>query len=348
MKGGTLAADVKRTSVLRRVPPLGSLRFRRLPAVEGDVCAFALPADAAPLIVEACSGRAMTLAPGDVFLGTPAHRESTRWVVGDIPAGGLVPGRTYWMLADSGLVGALIGDSPREKIHLGQVKYLGAVSGGDAVSNGDGRTLNIRQFAARVDGGFADHGAPVILLLGTSAEVGKTTAGIAVLRALRKRKPRTVVALKATGTSSLTELNTYLDFGAARAFDCVDVGLPTTYPSGRKGIARPFDQALENCLSLPAEAVLVECGGDMLGANVPVFLERLKRRRPRPKIILAAADAFGALGAKRMLAEMGLKVTLITGPCTDTPTLKRRVEDLCGVPATNATRDEIEDGVLLS
>src|SRR5215211_61266 len=342
MKGVTLAADVKKTSVLRRLPPFTSLRYRKVPAAEGDACTFALPPDAAPLIVEACSGRAMTLAPGDAFLGTPAYRESTRWVVGDIPAGGLAPGRTYWMLADSGLVGALIGDSPREKIHLGQIKYLGAVS------DGDGRTLNIRQFAARVDGDFADHGAPVILLLGTSAEVGKTTAGIAVLRALRKRRFRTVVALKATGTSSLTELNTYLDFGATRAFDCVDVGLPTTYPSGRKGIARPFDQALDNCLSLAADAVLVECGGDMLGANVPVFLERLKRRRSRPKIILAAADAFGALGAKRMLKEMGLAVTLITGPCTDTPTLKRRVEDLCGVPAMNATREEIHHDLISS
>jgi hypothetical protein len=342
MKGVTLAADVKKTSVLRRLPPFAPLRYRRVPAAEGDVCAFALLADASPLIVEACSGRAMTLAPGDVFLATPAYRESTRWVVGDIPAGGLVPGRTYWMLADSGLVGALIGDSPREKIHLGEVKYLGAVSGDD------GRTLNIHRFAARVDGDFADHGAPVILLLGTSAEIGKTTAGIAVLRALRKHRRRTVVALKATGTSSLTELNTYRDFGATHAFDCVDVGLPTTYPSGRKGIARRFDQALDNCLSLPADAVLVECGGDILGANVPVFLERLKRRRPRPKIILAAADAFGALGAKRMLEENGLSVTLITGPCTDTPTLKRRVQDLCGVPARNATREEIPDGVIAS
>jgi hypothetical protein len=313
-----------------------------VPAVEGDVCAFALLPDAAPLIVEACTGRAMTLAPGDVFLATPAYRESTRWVVGDIPAGGLRPGRMYWMLADSGLVGALIGDSPREKIHLGQIKCLGAVCGNN------GQTLNIHQFAARVDGGFSDHGAPVILLLGTSAEVGKTTAGIAVLRALRKRRFRTIVALKATGTSSLTELNTYRDFGATHAFDCVDVGLPTTYPSGRKGIARSFDQALENCLSLAADAVVVECGGDLLGANVPVFIERLKRRRPRPSIILAAADAFGALGAKRMLEEMGLAVALITGPCTDTPTLKRRVQELCGVPARNATREEIHGGLILS
>src|SRR5919199_2567281 len=161
MKGVPLAADVKRTSVLRRLPPFTSLRYRKVHAVEGDVCAFALPADASPLIVEACSGRAMTLAPGDMFLGTPAHRESTRWVVGKIPAGGLVPGGIYWMLADSGLVGELIGDSPREKIHLGQVKYLGAVADGDATAGLDAPTLNIGQFAACRNGDAADREAPV-------------------------------------------------------------------------------------------------------------------------------------------------------------------------------------------
>jgi hypothetical protein len=346
MKGVPLAAEVKKTSVLRRLPPFTSPRYRKVTALEGDVCAFALPPDASPLIVEACSGRAMTLAPGDVFLGTPAHRESTRWVVGEIPVGGLVPGRMYWMLADSGLMGALIGDSPREKIHLGQVKYLGAVADGHSNRGNDERTLNIHQFAARVGRNAADHQAPVILLLGTSAEVGKTTAGIAVLRALRNGGARTVVALKATGTSSLTEINTYRDFGAAHVFDCVDVGLPSTYPSGRKDIARSFDHALNNCLSIAADAVVVECGGDIFGANVPVFLARLKRRRARPKIILAAADAFGALGAIRMLKKMGLVVTMITGPCTDTPTLQRRVQDLCGVPAVNATREEIHEGLI--
>ena len=75
----------------------------------------------------------------------------------------------------------------------------------------------------------------------------------------------------------------------------------------------------------------------MLGANVPVFLKRLKRRRSRPKVILAAADALGALGATRMLKEMGLTTSLITGPCTDTHALRRRTEDLCRIPALNMT-----------
>jgi hypothetical protein len=328
-----LSGDTKRASALRRVPEGLAVRVAEQCGLEGDVCAFALASGAAPLSAEAVTGRAMTIAPGDVFLGTPGHRESTRWVVGSVPEGGLVPGNEYWVLADCGAVGAFIGDSPREKGHLGRVTFLGVAR------DAGGAGLNIRQFAVGIaPGGAVDQGAPVFLVVGTSSEVGKTTAAVNVLRALRKSGRQLVVALKATGTSSLTELHSYQDFGAAPCFDCVDFGLPTTYPSGRPDIGDVFEAALDACLSAVADAVVVECGGDVLGANVPVFLSALGRRRPDAKVILVASDALAALGAKSVLGEMGLAVTLVTGPCTDTPTIQQRTQDLCGLPAMNLAR----------
>ena len=84
----------------------------------------------------------------------------------------------------------------------------------------------------------------------------------------------------------------------------------------------------------------------MLGANVPVFLDCLKRRRPDAKVILVAADAPGALGGQRLLQDMGLSPTLIAGPCTDTPTLQQRTEAVCGVPAINLSRDVDHDALV--
>src|SRR5690349_5004504 len=121
MNGRTLPADAKRTSVLRRVPVLDAGRYFVVPGFEGDVCAFQMTPEASPIVVEAASGRPMELVPGDIFLATPGYRESTRWVVGGIPQGGLVPGSNYWVLAQSGVIGELIGDSPRQKGHLGRV-----------------------------------------------------------------------------------------------------------------------------------------------------------------------------------------------------------------------------------
>ena len=201
------------------------------------------------------------------------------------------------------------------------------------------QNLNIRDFAVGSDPGKSDRTALLYVVLGTSAEVGKTTAGIAIIRSLLQSGLRTVVVLKATGTSSISELLAYRDFGATHAFDCVDFGLPTTYPSGRAGMEDVFDRALDFCFSMAAEAVVIECGGDFLGANVPVFLQRLRSRRPDGKIILAAADALGALGGKLTLHDMGFSVDLITGLCTDTPTLRQRTEKICGLPAINMARE---------
>jgi hypothetical protein len=333
MNAVTLPSDAKRTSVLRRLPPLDSEYCVAVAGLEGDVCAFELPAEASPIVVEDVSGRSLMVAPGDIFLATPGHRESTRWVVGGIPAGGLVPGENYWVLAQAGIIGDLVGDSPGTKGHLGQVKYLGAVR-----MRGD-QNLNIRDFAVGSASGSADKAALLYVVLGTSAEVGKTTAGIGIIRSLLQSGHRTIVTLKATGTSSISELLAYRDFGTAHAFDCVDFGLPTTYPSGRAGMEDMFDRAIDFCLCMPADAVIVECGGDFLGANVPVFLQRLKRRRSNGKFILAAADALGALGGKLVLHDMGFSVDLITGLCTDTPTLRQRTENLCGIPAINMARE---------
>ena len=56
-------------------------------------------------------------------------------------------------------------------------------------------------------------------------------------------------------------------------------------------------------------------------------------------MVLAAPDAAAALGAKAVLNDMGLSITVITGPCTDTPTLKERTEALCGIPAVNMAEE---------
>ena len=332
MKAGSLPADVKRTSALRRVPPLHEIRLQPDCAGEGDVCAFELPSEGSPITVESPTGRMMAVVPGDIFLATPGYLETRRMAVGSIPAGGLVPGSEYWVLSYSGVVGELIScHSASELGHLGRVRYLGAVRGNR------GGPLNIRQFAV-TDAGGTDLNAPVYLILGTSSEVGKSTAGGALVRALRMQGHATVVALKATGLPAIAEIAHYQDFGASQAFDCIDFGLPTTFPPGRRGIDDFLGNMLDFCFSLPADAVVVECAGDPVSANAPELLACLKARRSELRITLAAADALGAMGAKHALAEIGLKISLITGPCTDTPVLRLRTEALCGIPAINLAR----------
>lgn len=329
MTAETLPAACKQLSVLRRVGALRGHHWVAVPGMEGFAGVFRFPRDAEPIMVEAVCGRSMTLVPGDIFLASPGYRESVRWVVGGVPEDGLSPGGDYWILAESGVIGELHGDSPATRGRLGRATYLGSVL------RADGQPLRLKDFIARPAGGARDNGAPVHLVLGTSVEVGKTTAGLTLLRTLRERGYDEVVVLKATGTTSMAEADVYRDFGAARVFDCVDFGVPTTFPCGRPDASEIFTTALDLCLSQRADAVLIECGGDFMGTCVPEFLQCLLPRRPAPTTVLAAADVSGALGAKNALAAMGITVGLIVGPCTDTQTSRQRVEAVCGIPARN-------------
>ena len=194
--------------------------------------------------------------------------------------------------------------------------------------------MNIRQFAHAALTVDVDHGAPVFLVtrhvVGGRQDDRRDQRPACAARSGRTR----VVALKATGTSSVTELHSYAGFrrgamsrfGRFRPADHISV-------RPRSGSDDHFDTMLDMCLAIAADAVLIECGGDILGANVPSFLTRLATRRPDVRVILAASDSLAALGAKSVLADMGLAVTLITGPCTDTPTIQQRTRDLCGIPA---------------
>jgi hypothetical protein len=82
MPGGNVPANVKITSVLRRVSLGRPLHYVNAPALEGNVCAFQLAAKSPPILLESVSGRMQTVVAGDVFLGTPGARESNIVLVG--------------------------------------------------------------------------------------------------------------------------------------------------------------------------------------------------------------------------------------------------------------------------
>ena len=302
--GNALPSGYKQLSALRRIEQFDRLSWQAVPGVEGCVGVFRFPPDAEPVILEAVTGRSMTIIGNDIFLATPGHRESVRWTVGGVPASGLLPGQDYWILSESGVVGQLFDQSKEFKSYLGKAQYLGAVAGPD------GRTVLLKDYAIPFAPGTPDAQAPVYLVLGTSVDVGKTTAGLTLVRTLLSQGHQHVTVLKATGTTCVTE--------AAMYRDCIDFGLPTTFPSARPDAADYSAHALDVCLSRPADAVVIECGGDFMGTCVPEFLQTLRPRRSRYTTILAAADVSGAIGAKQILQAMGISLNLITGPCTDT------------------------------
>ena len=106
---------------------------------------------------------------------------------------------------------------------------------------------------------------PVILLVGTSMSAGKTTSARAIVRLL-KEDGLAVIGAKPTGAGRYRDILAMQDAGAARIFDFVDAGLPSTVvPEGE------YRKALRNLLSRVAEAEVDEVVAEV-GASPPTGL----------------------------------------------------------------------------
>lgn len=90
-----------------------------------------------------------------------------------------------------------------------------------------GKVLNLRRYALSAQSRRGLRKKPVIAVLGTSMNPGKTTAA-ALVRGLSAAGYR-VAAVKATGTGSGNDVWSYADAGAALTLDFTDAGYPSTY-----------------------------------------------------------------------------------------------------------------------
>lgn len=323
-------SNAKWASCLRRVDETRIHHFERRMPQPGDLILCRVEQAAFPdSVVENRLGRLTVLFPGDLLLTTVADRESTRWTVGYAPDQvDFGTAETFAVLSVQGIVGRFEEFSSEGSWPSTLVSILGA-----AVDS-DGRTLSIKQFSVCGPKVPCTAVQSTILVTGSSAEAGKTTAAISAIR-LIMASGYSVAALKATGTASLIEKELFSDAGATVALDPVDFGFATTYSEKKQDLASGFRQCLDYVYSLGVDFAVIECGGDSFGANVPSFIQTLKALAPPLFHISAASDCVGALGLALHFQNEHLPVDFFCGRCVENTVLEKRVRALTGVAAGN-------------
>ena len=285
-------------------------------------------------VIENPQGRLQSLFPGDLLLTTVADRESTRWSIGYVPTGNVYESnRKFPILSTQGIIGDFVDHSSDGTPPSTIVSILGV-----AISE-SGDALNIIDFAMKNAVDTDEYRIPTVVISGTSAEAGKTTAAVAAIRVLRKENVN-LFALKACGTASVIEKMIYEDCGAVHSFDSIDFGYATTYPSGRHEFSIIYSDWLKKLSGIGSQAAVIECGGDTLGANVPNFFEAITKTGSPIFHIVSASDAMGALGAVRNFSAHDVRVDFICGRCAENALLARRTEALCEVLAGNLLRGQ--------
>lgn len=303
------------------------------PCQAGDVVAVRVKNSKSTYnVLELPTGRFSSLKPGDVVAGALGHRRALQGYAGVVPDS-LAVGDTVHLLNMGGVIGHCTSASaevgpPFECEVLGQVlefPYLGKRQGEPA---------NIGRHVGSLDGKLDDGLAPVLAIVGTCMNSGKTQACTNLIQEFTRRRKR-VAGCKVTGVSLRRDVLGMADAGAHPVMSFTDLGVVTS----SRATAPAVTTTLLNRLNREnPDLIVVELGDGLMGDyGVDAILEDQALRNCFRALVLAASDPVGAWGGAEIIrSTYGCELTAITGPCTDNAAGSEAVNRSTGVPALNA------------
>jgi hypothetical protein len=315
-----LAGSVARIAGFDSEPPAIESLPREDWATGDYVVGEVLDSGELPCRIETASGRIARIAPGDLALGALGVRAATLEAVG------------HWREIGSDMVmqqlsaACVFGGctSLSSWTHpLADLRYLGHAMR-------EGRKLTMSDCAEGTASSDPPAlAAPVILIIGTSMSAGKTIAGMAIVRRLKRMGLR-VAGTKLTGVARLSDTLAFQDAGADFTADFVDAGLPSTVVDREQ-----FEGALRILLGKIAAAqpdvVIAEAGASPLepyngDAAVGLLGDRVRCT------VLAASDPYAVVGVMNAFATAP---DLVSGRAASTAAGIELIEKLVGIRALN-------------
>lgn len=286
--------------------------------------------------VQLSEGRYSTLYPGDLIVmpcGARYAPDQFEGIAEIDPAG-------CDMLAGGGCLGQMRWRHDKMKCPT-RVLPLGRVTGAG------GKVLNTADFALSVRNG--NHPVPVIAVVGTSMNSGKTTATVALARGLTRAGWK-VGVLKATGTGSFGDFNDYRDTGARFVGDFTDAGMVTTYMEPlsriRAGIACLIDAASH----AGAQVVVMEIADGIFQRETAALLDDAEFRDGLAGVVFACGDAVAAAGGAACLARHNIRPLRMTGLVSCSPLAAAEAQANTGIEVIgrNALLDPAEASALMA
>jgi len=309
-----------------------------LPAQAGTVVACRVKnAKTSYNTLEDVHGRMVALHPGDIIAGALGHRDALYGFSGKVPTKVAV-GDELQLLN----LGGVIGTGAEATAATGEpfrLEVLGSVLEFPYLATRVGIPANIARAALPTQPmpTRAEGLPPLIVLVGTCMDAGKTTAASILISELSHKGMR-VAAGKLTGVSLRRDILQMQDCGAEPVAIFTDFGVVTTDESTSVPAAHSL---IANLAGAEPDLIVLEMGDGLLGTyGVQSLLSDESIRNAIESVVLCAQDPVGAWGGQMLLRERyGLAVDVTSGRVTDTPVGRRFCEEKLGVPAFNALRE---------
>ena len=291
--------------------------------------------------LEDVNGRWMTLHDGDLIVGVLGKRQALHGYEGVMPKS-LSVGERINMLNIGGVMGNCISYNPDVGKPF-ELEVLGQVLVFPEFQSRLGTPAHVRVGA--ITGYSEAIKIPIIYIVGTCMNSGKTFAACAIVRALHQAGLR-VGGAKLTGISLMRDTLSMYDHGAELIADFTDAGIVCSAPAHAAKTARIVLSELAN---RGMDVIVAETGDGIMGEyGVQAILADPELRELGAVFALCANDPVGvAGGVAHMRDAFGINVDLVCGPATDNAVGQRFVRAL-GIPAHNARVDprSLGDAVL--
>jgi hypothetical protein len=290
---------------------------------EGAVIAVEALTDAGKNnLLEFTTGRIGFLVEGDVIPAVLGKRRALREYSGDIPTK-LAVGDILYYLCESGVVGEIKGFNEQWGRPM-QVRVLGSIVSED-------KHLNIKDVAIPRQKTL-DVSAPIIGVVGTCMNIGKTTAICKLVKHFKAQGLK-IAGVKLSGVASTQDLDKIQDAGAYPVVGFMDAGLPSTCNDPTEVVEVALGVLHEVNKSKP-DLIVAEFGDGILGEyHVEQIIRCPQIQQHICAFIVGAGDLVGAWGAKQIMQQYGVDITVITGPAVNNDTGVLYVEKNMQVPA---------------
>lgn len=235
------------------------------------------------------------------------------------------------MLASGGCIGRMVHRNAQRKEPT-RVQPLGRII------DADGQVINTADSA--LPSADSSIEIPVICVLGTAMNSGKTTAAVALSHGLTKAGWQ-VGTLKGTGTGAYGDFNAYVDTGAAFVADFTDAGMATTY-------MEPLDRVMAGIVDLIVATQNAGCNIAVLEIADGLFQRETAALLDDPifqsilsAVIFACGDALAASGGVSALANNQITPLALTGMLSCSPMASTEAKETTGVDVL--TRQQLLD-----
>lgn len=186
---------------------------------------------------------------------------------------------------------------------------------------------------------------PVVLVVGSSMNAGKTTACASLIHGLARAGLR-VGAAKVTGTGSFGDVQSYADAGADEVLDFTDAGYASTYRVDTAALERAALGLIGELQTRGCEVAVVEIADGLFQRETAELLASPWIAAATRGLVYAAADAMGAVAGVQRLQAQGWPVLALTGLVTASPLAAAEASATLAAldsPVPCCTRDALRD-----